>query len=607
MAHPPENHRPTVLKGIGVSPGIVLGPVFHLNRDRLRYPRRRIEPAEVAPEQARFEDAVARAAANIEDLIQDLPEELREHSGILESQRLMLKDRMLYDRTLRIIEEEGVNAEWALEKALAHVRGLFRQIRDPYIRDRVEDVEYVSRQLLRLLTGQRETDIDEIDEPAIVVAHDLSPADTTRMRPDRILAFLTDVGSRTSHTAIMARSLGIPAVVGLENATGAIAPGEQVIVDGMTGEVIVGPDETMRRHFLERREKCIRQRLDFIHHSHLPAETRDGYRVKIKANIELLDEIPTVIEYGAEGIGLFRTEFLYLASRSLPSEDTLYRAYREVAERLAPYPVTIRTLDIGGDKFVSTVSLGDEINPALGLRATRLCLKEPKLFRTQLRAILRASVHGDVRILFPMISGHMEILAVKEHLEATREELRREGVPFRDDLPVGIMIEVPTAVTMADVLAREVDFFSIGTNDLIQYALAIDRVNEHVAHLYEPLHPGVLRLIRQATEAAHQAGIEVAMCGEMAGEATYVPVLLGMGLDELSMNALAIPRVKRMIRLSDQEACRRLAGDLLAASTAREVRERLADFLDQHYPGDFEAATDLYTALRAEDTAASTA
>ncbi|MCK4605491.1 MAG: phosphoenolpyruvate--protein phosphotransferase [Deltaproteobacteria bacterium] len=589
-----EKGDSAVLKGIGASPGVVVGPAFLLDYHKVKILKRQIEKGEIDQEKERFVKGVSEAENQIKKLIADIPEELREHSGIFEAHLLILKDRMVYDRTLRLISEEQINAEWALNNALDHVRELFEQVKDQYIRERFEDIKYVVRRVQKLLSGSPSVDFSQLEEPVILVAHDLSPADTVQMAKEKILAFVTDMGSRTSHTAILGRSLGLPAVVGLENATSSIFSGETLIVDGLYGEVVVNPDDELLRHYREKQEDYIRYRLDVIQYSNLPAETQDGFRFKIKANIEFLEEISSVISNGAEGIGLYRTEVMYLAHKELPIEEELFLAYKEVVERMSPFPTTIRTLDIGGDKFLSSVSQDDESNPALGLRAIRLCLKESNLFRTQLRAILRASAYGDVRMLFPLISGRSEIIQVKEHLEKTKNELRREGIPFDEDIKTGIMIEVPSSVLLADVLAKEVDFFSIGTNDLIQYSLAIDRGNEYVAHLYEPLHPGVLRMIYRTIEAAHEAGIEAAVCGEMAGEPMYLPVLIGMGLDELSMNALDIPKIKRMIRMSNQNQCGALVRDLLECSTAQKIREHLLDFLTSDFPGEFDLSHGLY-------------
>ena len=580
-----DRGSPTILRGVGVSPGIAIGPAFHINKKKVKVVRKQVKQKDVESECQRFQDAVSKVRDQMKRLMVDMPEELREHAAILESHLVMLKDRMLFDRTLKIISEEHVNAEWALEKSLAQVGELFRKVKDPYIRQRIEDVEYVASQVILTLSGRSPMNLSSIDERVILVAHDLSPADTSQIRPNIVLAFVTDVGSRTSHTAIVAKSLGIPAVVGLESVSQQILSGETIIVDGISGEVVVSPDQELLEEYKKRQEQYARQRVGVVEYGRLPAETKDGFSIKIKANIEFLDEIGNVLDKGAEGIGLFRTEFLYLQSREIPSEETLFLAYKDAVEKLAPNPVTIRTLDIGGDKFASDIFFGEEDNPALGLRAIRLCLRDPELFRTQLRAILRASAYGNVKILFPLISGHGQTCSVKKYVDETKADLKKKGIAFDKDIQIGLMIEVPTAVIMADILAKEVDFFSIGTNDLIQYSLAIDRGNEHVAHLYEPLHPGVLRMIYNTVNAAHSAGIEVAICGEMGGELAYVPILVGMGLDELSMNPQSIPQIKQAIRESNHEECTMLVHKALMARTAREVKDILDDFIEEHYRG----------------------
>ena len=591
---PRRKNECSILKGIGAAPGIAIGPAFLLNSSKVRILRRSIDDSDIPGEQERFEKAVSDAEQWLNRLLDEMPEELKGQSGIFQAHLLMLRDRMIYNRTLDIIADEGINAEWALDTSLEYARRLFEQVKDTYIRERISDLEYVVERILQFLSGSPVVDFGELDEPVVIVAHDLSPADTIQMKRDKVLAFVTEVGSRTSHTAILARSLGIAAVVGVEGLTSGIFSGEMVIVDGLAGQVIISPDDDRLARLGEKQDSYLRYRLEAIHFSGLPAETRDGYRLKVKANMELTEEVPSIVANGAEGIGLFRTEFLYLARKNIPTEEQLFATYREVVESMSPYPTTIRTLDIGGDKLVSAVSLDEEVNPALGLRAIRLCLEEKELFKTQLRAILRASVFGSVKILFPMISGRMEIVKVKRFLEEVMEAMTREGIPFDEDVKLGIMIEVPTAVMVADFLAEEVDFFSIGTNDLIQYGLAIDRVNEYVAHLYEPLHPGVLRMIKQAVDAAHQSGIAAAMCGEMAGEPMYVPVLVGMGLDELSMNSLSIPRIKRLIRQVDQEQCSNLVKELLESSTGSRIREILLDFLKSKFPDEFGPAIGLY-------------
>ncbi len=578
-----------ILKGVAASPGIAIGEIFLLNAKKIKTLKRRINKDQIGHEKERFKQAVQIVEEQLQQLISELPEEIKEHSSILKSHLLMLRDQMLYDKSLDLIETKGINAEWALSISMDEIKALFSTIKDSYIRERLEDIDFVVNKVKAILAGTGTgLDLSSIDKPIIVVANNLSPADTLHMSKENILGFVTELGSRTSHTAILARSLGIPAVVGVEHITSLCLSGENIIVDGLKGQVIVEPDKKTLEHYEQKQKNYFKYRLEVVSNSNLPAETRDGYRIKVKANIELVEEVPIVIQHGAEGVGLFRTEFLYITSKKLPTEDQLFLAYKEVVESLRPYPVTIRTLDIGGDKLASGISLEDEMNPALGLRAIRLCLREKGLFRAQLRAILRASAFGDLRLLFPMVSGKNEIIQVKALLKKIMEELSSEGYEFNKDIKIGIMIEVPTAVLVADILAKEVDFFSIGTNDLIQYSLAIDRVNEAVSHLYEPLHPGVLRMIKMTVEAGHRAGIEVGMCGEMAGEPLYIPILLGLGLDEISMNAMAIPRSKKIIRQSNQEDCAQFATELLGLDSARLVRQRTIEFFRQNYRPDME-------------------
>lgn len=576
------------LIGNPVSPGIAIGKALHVDRSKIKVIYEYLmSDDQVKAEIERFKKAVEDTAADLHSIQKEMPEELKEHCSVIDSHLLILKDKMLYDETRRIISEEKINAEWALKKSLKKAQDIFERINDEYIRGRIHDVEFVTERVLRFLTGHPLKSLADIEDNLIVVAHDLSPADTTQMKPGKVMAFITDIGGRTSHTAIIARSLGIPAVVGLETATSIISSGDFLIVDGVSGQVIVNPSKKQIVEYSKKQKKYDEYRIQIVKYSHLWAETLDGDRIKIKANVEFLEEIPSVIEYGAEGIGLLRTEFLYLNKSELPTEEILFNAYREAVERISPNPVTIRTLDVGGDKLVSSIKWGDEMNPALGLRAIRFCLREKDIFKVQLRAILRAGFYGDLRIMFPMISGRQEIVEAKRLMQEAKEDLAREGKPFKESVTVGIMIEVPTAAAMADILAEEADFFSIGTNDLIQYSLAIDRVNEHVAHLYEPLHPGVLRMIKQVVEAGHRGGIEVAMCGEMAGESSYMPILLGLELDELSMNAMSIPQAKRIIRMSRMDECRQIVDDVFRLRTADEIHSYLRSKMAVKFPDEF--------------------
>jgi phosphotransferase system enzyme I (PtsI) len=393
------------------------------------------------------------------------------------------------------------------------------------------------------------------------------------MNIGKVMGFITDVGGPTSHTAIMAQALEIPAVVGLESVTQRVQDGVLLIVDGNSGEVIIDPDDDVIISYQEKQLELERYRSSIDRISHLPAETIDGHRIAVQANLELLEEVVPARDHGAEGIGLYRTEFLYLRSKGIPSEEELFEDYKELAEIVAPAPVNIRTLDIGGDKFSSDLNLTREMNPALGLRAIRFCLREPDIFKSQLRAILRASVYGQVRLLLPMISGLQEILDTKKILKDVKRELNKKKIKYARNIKVGIMIEIPSAVTMADTLAKHVDFFSIGTNDLIQYALAIDRINEHVAYMYQPFHPAILKMIQHVMKAAKNGGIKVALCGEMAGDPLCAFILVGLGLDELSMNAQSIPMIKKIIRSISMKEAQADLEHIMQLETAKEVRK----------------------------------
>ncbi len=576
------------LKGISASAGIVIGKAYHVDRGEMKIIYEYLlNEEQVSRELKRFDAAVGLTEAQLRQVKKEVPDEFKDHAYILDAHLLILKDRMVHEATRRTIDQDKINVEWALKKSLETARQAFSKIRDPYIRGRIKDMEDVVGMIMRNLAGKRAEDISTIKDRVIVVAHDLSPADTSQMNLDRVMGFVTNMGSKTSHTSIVAQSLQIPAVVGLERATDRIGNNELVILDGTTGDVIVNPSEDVLQEYKRRKRRYEEYHSEIVRCAHLPAETLDGHVISIRGNIELLEEVTAVLDYGAEGVGLYRTEFLYLSHGSLPEEDELFENYREVAEILAPESVTIRTLDIGGDKFASQLELSEEMNPALGLRAIRFCLKMRHVFEAQLRAICRASHYGHVKILFPLISGVSEIVEAKKILREVQEKLSREGVPFDKNMEVGIMVEVPSAVTVADLLAREVDFFSIGTNDLIQYSLAVDRTNEYVAHLYMPYHPALLRMIRHVVLCAKREGIRVAMCGEMAGDPLCVPLLLAMGLNELSMNPHSIPIIKRIIRLATLEECREYLAQVMDLPTGEEVKSYLTQVLSRRFPEEF--------------------
>ena len=573
------------IKGIAVSPGIIIGKARLVDRSRVKILYQYLITGDQLNRQVeRFKEAIRATEEQLTMLKKRMPEQVNQHGFILDSCLMMLKDSMLNEATIQKILNEKINAEWALKKSLEEIRKVFELIDDEYISTRINDVENVTEKILRNLSGEEHESLAEINERVIIVAHDLSPADTTELNINMVMGFITDVGGRTSHTAIMAQALEIPAVVGLETATDFVADGDLLIVDGNTGDVIINPDDSDIIHYQEKQLQHEEYKSSIARKSHLPAITLDGRRIAVKGNIEFLEEVAAVKDNGGDGIGLFRTEFLYLKSKGLPSEEVLFQDYREMAEIISPDPVTIRTLDLGGDKFASDLEIAREMNPALGLRAIRFCLKEPKIFKSQLRAILRASIYGKVQLMFPMISGLQEILDAKEILAEVKDELDSKKIEYDRDIAMGIMIEVPSAVTMAEVLAQHVDFFSIGTNDLIQYGLAIDRINEHVAYMYQPFHPAILRMIRHVVNAAKDAGIGVSLCGEMAGDPLCVSVLLGLGIEELSMNARAIPLVKKIIRSISVEEARADFEKVMRLHTADEVRAHISDQMKRVVP-----------------------
>lgn len=573
-----------VLRGVAASPGVAIGKSCFLNRAMPASVRATVPRDKVEEEAAAFLRAVNRSKEQLRAIREEVREQSADHRQILGVHLALLDDSMLVDQTVRLIRENQFKADWAFNKVLQNLLETFHRIEDPYLRERSHDLRQVGYRILENLAGRPPDSVGAIREPVIVVAHDLSPADTAQMLGSPVLAFATDVGSKTSHTAITARSLGIPAVVGLERVTENFEEGQQIIVDGEEGLVLLRPTAEAVREYTEKRRTYASRVREMARFARLPAVTKDGRAVKLPANIEFPEEADVALRFGADGVGLYRTEFLYLNRRNLPSEEEHYQTYRRVAERFVRSPVTIRTFDLGGDKFTSQVELATEMNPAMGLRAIRFCLKEKEIFKVQVRAILRASAHGRVRMMFPMISGMAELREAKAVVEEVKAELRRKRIPFDREMPLGIMVETPSAAVIADLLAHEVDFFSIGTNDLIQYALAIDRVNEHVAYLYEPLHPAVLRLVKRVVDAGHEAGITVCMCGEMAGEPFYTYVLLGLGLDELSMNASSIPRVKRIIRKSVAFDAKEFAAGLLVHPTAAEIGRIVRRKLEDLFP-----------------------
>ncbi len=571
--------------GAGVSPGIAQGAIHVVRDDLDDVARYRIEPAQIANEIGRFEAALIQTRTQILEMQQKIAESIgAKDAGIFDAHLLVVEDRTLIDEVLRKLEADLCNVDWVFQEVATNYAETLSNIDDPYLRERALDIEDVTRRVIRNLQGKAPKAFLTLTEPHILVAHNLTPSDTATMNRERVLGIATDLGSRTSHTAIMARSLNIPAIVGLHNATEKLETGQHVLLNGTDGLLVVDPTpETLARYGeLESKRVQITQKLAELRQT--KSTTRDGRHIVLSANIELPGDVDAVAANGAEGIGLYRTEFLYLNRTTLPTEDEQYETYRKVAERVSPDPLIIRTFDLGGDKLApGAADVGDELNPFLGWRAIRFCLENIDIFKTQLRAILRASALGNVKIMFPMISGVDELRRALSVLAECKEELRRTGSTFSDTTEVGAMIEIPSAALSADILAREVDFFSIGTNDLIQYAIAVDRVNERIAHLYEPTHPAVLRLLKMIADAARANDIWVGVCGEMAGDIALIPLLLGLGMDELSAGATLVPRVKRAVQSLTIPECRQLVDEALELQTPSEILARCLELAGKRY------------------------
>ncbi len=571
--------------GVAAAPGIARGPAYVFTMETDDVAKYHIEPGLVTDEIGRFESALIQTRVQILEMQQQIAEAIgAKDAGIFDAHLLVVEDQTLIDEVLRKLEADLCNVEFVFQEVANRYVESLSKIDDPYLRERALDIQDVTRRVIRNLQGKAPRPFLSMDEPHILVAHNLTPSDTATMNREKVRGLALDLGSRTSHTAIMARSLEIPAVVGLHDATEILSSGASLLLDGYNGLLIVNPTAATLAEYreLERRQGAIAAQLTGLRET--PSTTRDGRHIVLSANIELPDEIGAVLSQGAEGVGLYRTEFLYLNQKTLPTEAEQFEIYRGVAQSVAPQPLIIRTLDLGGDKISENMENSDELNPFLGWRAIRFCLENVDIFKAQLRAILRASAGGNVKMMFPMISGLDEIRRGLAIVAECKEELRREGSAFDDGLEIGAMIEIPTAAIMADLLAREVDFFSIGTNDLIQYAVAIDRTNERVAHLYEPTHPGVVRLLKMVADAAHAHDIWVGVCGEMAGEVLYTPLLLGLGMDELSVGPTLVPRVKSAVQSLGMSECAQLVEEALQLDTPAAILERCTTLAQQKYP-----------------------
>jgi phosphoenolpyruvate-protein phosphotransferase (PTS system enzyme I) len=561
-----------IKKGIGVSPGVVIGTAVVLDAEDMVIPRRLIPLAEIDSELARFRNAVASSSRDVTELRDKVAADHgKEIGGIFDFHLGLLGDKTLLAQIEKELVDQRVTSEYAVSQVMRKYAGSFLKIKDKYFQERVKDIYDVEKRLLKALIGLRHEDLAKLDQDVIVIAHDLLPSQTAGLDRKHVKGFATDVGGRTSHTAIVARAMGIPAVVGLGDLTSQVAGGDTVVIDGGRGVVIVNPDPEQLAGYQEDARAFLRFESELATLANLPAETLDGHQVCLQANIEGSDDIEDALSRGAQGVGLFRTEYLYLRSDVEPTEEDHYVAYAEALRRLGGRPLVIRTLDLGADKYTQAQLASPERNPFLGDRSIRMCLRDIPMFKRQLRAIMRCTPHGDIRIMYPMISTMMELRQAQLILRDVMEELEDENIEFRRDIPVGMMIEVPSAALMAATFAKEVNFFSIGTNDLIQYTLAVDRTNEKVAGLFCPAHPAVLSLIRDTIRAGARNHISVSVCGEMAGEPLYTLLLLGLGLNTFSMNGPDIPEVKKVIRSTTMEHAKTVARRVMSFDSERQV------------------------------------
>ncbi len=567
-----------IKRGIPVSLGIAMGPVFLMEAEGVRIPEHYITDDRVEEEVSRLKGAMEKALKELEDLSGQLSKKAgAKIAEIFSAHAGMLRDEYFRREFIDRIKHKKYSAEFAVSRTMRQWREVFQE--DSFLASRVPDLDDLERRLLRHLLGARREELGGLKSEVILVAHNLSPSQAASVDPERVKGIAMDAGGPTGHTAIIASALGIPAVVGLGSATTELSGGDTLIVDGYRGLVIIDPDAETLRAYRQRRSEAMETELTLLEELRdLPAETQDGRHMGILANIEFPREVEKAVEHGAEGIGLYRTEFLFLTSENPPTEQQHFEAYMEAIGQLDGRPIIIRTVDLGADKFVGS-AMTHEKNPFLGRRSIRFCLDHPDLLRKQLRAILRASAHGEVKVMFPLVTSIEEVFTLKKMLGELRDEFEEAGEPYDREMEVGIMIEVPSAAVYADVLAQEVDFFSIGTNDLIQYTLAIDRANEHVAHMYQPLHPAVLRLVKMTVDAAHDHGVTVGLCGEMGSEIIYTALFVGLGVDELSVAPpFVVPEIKKIIRTVEYEEARELAEEVLGQPKIDAAAERLMEF-----------------------------
>lgn len=574
----PDKQVCTIYRGTPASPGVVIGRTFLLNRESIEVAEEKIPQNEVAREILRFKEALNDTKEEMLKIKEKVSKRIDpDHARIFDAQIMIMEDELINDAVIERIKRSRSNAEFIYKKVIEHTVETLSASKDEYLRERITDINAVANRLIYNLLGIKHLTLESIDSPVILVARSLSPGDVVHMKKESILGFATDMGGGTSHVALLAKSMGIPAVVGLKDFFGQIEDKQTIILDGVKGEAVICPDEETLKEYEKRRRYILEKTAELSQLKSLPAETQDGRRIELSANIELPSDTDSALEYGAEGIGLFRTEYLYIAQAGFPTEEEQYQAYLEVAEKVYPKSVILRTFDLGGDKFDRHTADLYETNPFLGWRAIRACLDLPEVFKIQLRAMLKASAKRNIKIMFPMVSGVGELQKAKAILNEAKEELKSKKVPFDQNIQTGIMVEIPSAALASDSLAKESDFFSIGTNDLIQYTLAVDRGNEKIAHLYQGFHPAVLKLIKETVDAARRNGIWVGLCGEMAADPQATTLLVGMGVDELSTSAMAIPEIKKIIRSIRFEDAKKHAQEVLKLSTIDDVKEFLTE------------------------------
>jgi phosphotransferase system enzyme I (PtsI) len=579
-----------ILRGIPVSAGVCRGKILVLDKPRQAIEKRDLPEAEIPGELNRLQQALIKTREQLQEVQRQLTQSLGAgQASIFDAHLLVLEDPSVIDEVVRVVQQDKVNAEFAFHQITERYIGALAKVEDEYLRERATDMRDVSSRVMNQLLGVNDhMDLAHLTEPCIIIAHDLTPSKTAQLDRKNVLGFATDIGSRTSHTAIMARSLRIPAVVGLKNASQLLTNGEYALLDGFNGNIVVNPtDQTLFEYGqLVRKQVSLEEKLRDALNQH--AVTLDNHHIFISANIEQAGDIEAVRNSGAEGVGLFRTEYLFLNRDISPTEEEQYQAYRQVAAALKPNPVVIRTLDLGGDKLLTSLGIPLEMNPFLGWRAIRYCLQQEDVFRAQLRAILRASVEGNLKIMYPMISGLDELNQANAFVAQAKQELRKEGIPFDDKIELGAMIETPSAAMIADALAKRVQFFSLGTNDFIQYTLAVDRMNEKIAHLYEPTHPAIVRLIKRTVDAAQKQKVWVSVCGEMAGDPTLTPLLIGLGVDELSAAPSVLAQLKYLIRRLKLSDAKELAAFALECESATEILARSTALAQRAAPSLFD-------------------